>query len=353
MSRVNFKSGPSPFFKEIREKTDRYFFDNKLHASGNRKLYVKSVIQVLSAVALYVFLIFFSPPTLWAVLMCSLLGLNLAVIGFNVMHEGGHQTFSRHQWLNTIAAYFLNVLGGNAHFWKVKHNVNHHTYTNIDGLDGDIDVRPLMRLHEKQQRFWFHRFQHFYWVLLYGVSYMAWVFYSDFRKYFSAKSSETVYRLKIKEHVIFWLTKVMYVTLYIGLPVLMLGWLNTLIGFAIITFVCGLVTSVVFQLAHVVECTSAPIEDQSGAITQEWAVHQLNVTSNFATRNKVFFWLLGGLNFQVEHHLFPRVSHVHYPAISRFVKESCRKYNVVYHEHSTMMQAFISHIIHLKKLGTS
>jgi linoleoyl-CoA desaturase len=354
MSKVTFNSSKSSFFKEIKEKTDRYFADNKLLASGNRKLYIKGTIQVLSAVGLYFVLVFFTPPAIWAVLLCALLGLNLAVIGFNVMHEGGHQSFSRHRWLNTTAAYTLNMLGGNAYFWKVKHNINHHTYTNIDGLDSDIDVRPFMRLHQNQPRYWFHRFQHVYWVFLYGISYIAWVFYSDFRKYFEKSvGNPDMLKLGAKEHFVFWLTKVFYVTAYLLLPILVVGWFNTLIGFLIISFVCGLATSVVFQLAHVVESTSAPAMDVLGNIKQEWALHQINTTSNFATKSKVFFWLLGGLNFQVEHHLFPKISHVHYPEISRLVKETCKKYDIIYHEHSTMFKAFISHMVHLRRLGTS
>ena len=355
MSKLTFKSGQSTIFKEIKEKTDRYFAENKLDAAGNRKLYIKGGIQIASAVGLYIVLIFFTPPLIWAILLCGLLGFNLAVIGFNVMHEGGHQSFSRHPWLNTIAAYFLNVLGGNAHFWKVKHNINHHTYTNIEGHDADIDVGPLMRLHENQPKYWFHRFQHYYWILLYGISYIAWVFYQDFLKYFTNRIAATIdfpQQLKAREHFIFWLTKLLYVAMYIALPVIVVGWLNALVGFLIVAFVCGIATSVVFQLAHVVEGTSFPVKDESGNIGQEWVLHQLSSTANFATRNRVYFWLLGGLNFQIEHHLFPRVSHIHYPQISRLVKETCAKYGVVYHEHSTMLQAFISHLVHLRRLGT-
>jgi linoleoyl-CoA desaturase len=354
MSKVTFDSNQTYFFKLIKEKTDQYFITNNLHTSGNTKLYVKGAIQVLSACILYLILVFFTPTTSVALLLCCLLGFNLAVIGFNVMHEGGHQSFSKYSWLNNISAYFLNVLGGNSYFWKIKHNINHHTYTNIDGLDSDIDVQPFMRLHENQPRHWFHRFQHVYWVFLYGISYVAWVFYEDFEKYFTRKISanSSVQKLKLNQHAIFWLTKILYVGVYIILPVIIIGWVKTLVGFAVITFICGLTTSVVFQLAHAVEGTSFVSPDkESNTIRQEWAVHQVTSTANFATQNKVFFWLLGGLNFQIEHHLFPRISHIHYPQISRFVKEACKEYNIVYHEHSTLLKAFFSHLLYLKRLG--
>ncbi len=356
MLKVTFDNKQNLFFKALKDKVDHYFLNRKLDPSGNGRLYFKGIVQVLSALGLYVTLVFFTPGSLFSIALCFVLGMNLAVIGFNVMHEGGHQSFSKHNWLNKISAYSLNVLGGNSYYWKIKHNINHHTYTNIEGMDSDIDVKPFMRLHEGQPRYWFHRFQHVYWVFLYGISYVTWVFYDDFTKYITGKiaiNSEPR-RLEVKEHFIFWVTKVMYVAFYIVLPIIMVGWLQTLIGFTIIAFVCGLSISVVFQLAHMVEGTQFPVPDeQSHRIKQEWAIHQLNTTANFATDNKVISWLLGGLNFQIEHHLFPRISHIHYPKISKFVKETCKEYNIEYIEYSSLLVALCSHLFHIRRLGMS
>ncbi len=354
MIKVTFDNNQSPFFKSLKEKVDRYFAIRRIDPSGNWRLYLKSIIQFASAIILYVTLVFFTPATPVAIVLCCLLGTNLAVIGFNVMHEGGHQSFSKHGWLNKVTAYSLNLLGGNSYYWKIKHNVNHHTFTNIEGMDSDIDVQPFMRLHKDQPLYWFHRFQHLYWVILYGVSYIAWVFYDDFVKYVSGKvapNSEPG-KLALKEHFIFWITKISYVGAYIVLPVIMVGWLPALIGFLIITFICGLFISVVFQLAHVVEGTQFILpEEASSKIEKEWAIHQVSTTANFATHNKIVSWLLGGLNFQIEHHLFPRISHVHYPKISEFVKETCQEYNVKYLEYSSMLKAFHSHLFHIRRLG--
>lgn len=356
MSKISFNNKKSPFFKSLKAKVDHYFSDNNLPTSGNRKLYLKSVLQVLSALTLYVVLVFFTPGVFISILLCSLLGMNLALLGFNIMHEGGHQSFSQYQWLNKASAYFLNILGGNAYFWKIKHNINHHTYTNIEGMDADIDVKPFLRLHEQQPRYWFHKFQHLYWVFLYGISYFAWIFYQDFQKYFTRRISAGAASrtLNTKEHFIFWLTKVSYVAVYLVVPIIMVGFVQALIGFAIISFVCGLFISVVFQLAHVVEHTHFPVPDrQSNKIDQEWAIHQVITTSDFATNNEVISWLLGGLNFQVEHHLFPKISHVHYPKINQFVKETCQEFNVAYNEYPSFSKAFRSHLSYLKKLGTA
>ncbi|MES2731405.1 MAG: acyl-CoA desaturase [Bacteroidota bacterium] len=354
MSKISFNNRNSPFFKVLKEKVDSYFVNNNIHTAGNRRLLFKSLLQISSAMALYIVLVFFNPGSLVSLLLSSLLGFNLAVIGFNVMHEGGHQSFSKHRWLNQASAYSLNILGGNVYFWKIKHNINHHTYTNIEGLDMDIDVQPFMRLHEQQPRYWFHRFQHVYWLVLYSFSYLAWIFYDDFEKYFTGKAVAIAEKRNLapKEHLIFWLTKIGYVSLFIVIPIVMVGLVKALIGFSIITFVCGLFISIVFQLAHVVESTQFPSpSEESNKMETEWAIHQINTTANFATKNKFISWLLGGLNFQVEHHLFPKISHVHYPQISKLVKETCQEFNITYLEYPSLIKAFYSHLLHIKKLG--
>lgn len=356
MLKYTFDNRNAFFFKELKEKVDRYFAEHKLHPAGNRKLYWKSALQILSAVCLYTVLVFFTPIPAVAIVLCVILGLNLAVIGFNVMHEGGHQTFSKYTWINNASSYFLNVLGGTAYYWKIKHNINHHTFTNIEGMDSDIDVKPFMRLHEHQPLRWFHRFQHVYWVVLYGISYLAWVFYEDFEKYFSGRISPYSEKKKmaVKEHVIFWITKTMYIAAYIIIPILFVGLVQWLVGFLIITFICGLAISIVFQLAHVVEGTEFHTVPEHGAKSkQEWAVHQLLSTANFATGSRLLHWLLGGLNFQIEHHLFPRISHIHYPQVSAFVKQACKESNIRYIEYTSMFKAIASHLLHLKKLGSA
>jgi linoleoyl-CoA desaturase len=351
MVKYKFDNSHALLFPTLKARVDAYF-NGVRHPAGNRKLYFKALLQVAAAFALYVALVFYTPPALISIVLCVILGIDLALIGFNVMHEGGHQSFSKYAWLNKVSAYFLNILGGNQYYWKIKHNQNHHTYTNIEGMDSDIDVKPLMRLHEGQPRHPYHRFQHIYWFFLYGISYLAWVFYEDFQKYFSGRISANSERKKIarSEHIVFWVSKIVYVLAYIVIPIAFVGWLWWAVGFLIITFVCGLAISIVFQLAHVVGVTSFH-SAEGGVSKTEWAVHQLASTCNFGTSSKSLHWLLGGLNFQIEHHLFPRVSHIHYPAISVFVREACQQSGIVYHEYSTMMAAIISHIKLLQRLG--
>ena len=353
MSKTSFNSINKPFAATLRSRVNEYFKAHQLSNRGNRKLYIKSITLVITAIGIYTVLLALTLPIWLSCLLCVLLGVNFAAIGFNIMHEGGHQSFSKSTWLNNVSAYTLNMLGGTIYFWKQKHNIDHHTYTNIDGLDHDIDVK-FMRMHAEQPHRWFHRFQFAYWFVLYGISYIAWVLFQDFEKYFSGKMGRQAARkiMPLREHVIFWATKVGYAAVYFVIPIIAVGWLPALIGWLIAGVSCGFCLAVVFQLAHVVEATQFPIADEgSGKIEQEWMVHQLSTTANFATRSRTVSWLLGGLNFQVEHHLFPRISHVHYPAINKLVKATCQEFGVTYLEHRTMAGAFLSHLRHIYRLG--
>lgn len=353
MSKTSFNSINKPFASTLRARVNDYFKVRQLSNTGNRKLYLKSIILVATAISLYVVLLSVTMPIWLSCLLCIVLGVNFAAIGFNIMHEGGHQSFSKSVWLNTLSAYTLNMLGGTIYFWKQKHNISHHTYTNIDGLDHDIDIK-FMRMHVDQTRRWYHRFQFAYWFVLYGISYIAWVLFQDFEKYFSGKMGPQAEQktMPLREHLIFWATKVCYAAVYFVIPIVAVGWLPAVIGWLVVGVSCGFCLAVVFQLAHVVEATQFPVADEeSGKIEQEWMVHQLSTTANFATGSRTVSWLLGGLNFQVEHHLFPRISHVHYPAINKLVKDTCMEFGVTYLEHRTMGHAFASHLRHIYRLG--
>jgi linoleoyl-CoA desaturase len=292
-------------------------------------------------------------PIWLSVILCSLFGINLAAIGFNVMHDGAHGSFSSKAWVNEIMGHSLNLMGGDVHLWKTKHNLIHHSFTNIDGYDDDIDIKPFMRTTTIQPKKPIHKWQHIYSVALYSLTYVLWIFYFDWKKYFSGKIGMTpIRKFSTKDHVIFWVTKIVHFGVFFALPMYTMGVLQTIVGYLIASFVCGMILSYVFQMAHVMENTEFvdPVATD-GKIGDEWAVHQIKTTSNFATQNKIVSWFTGGLNFQVEHHLFPRISHVHYPELNKIVKETCAQFGVRYNEYKTVVSAIKSHVNHLKTMG--
>lgn len=352
-----FQKTAPVFFQRLREVTEAYFQENNIRKTGDLRLYTKTAVLAASLVALYVVLVFFTPGSaLLSLGLCAVMGLVVASIGFNVMHDGAHGSYSRRKWVNETMAHSLNFLGGNVYIWKLKHNVNHHTFTNVEGHDDDIDIKPWIRVHPGQERRWYHRFQHLYGPVLYGTTYLFWIFYNDLRKYFTRRVAEEtpLKPMDLKEHVLFWASKLFYIGLFIVLPMFMVGVLPTLLGYGVMVFVAGVVISVVFQLAHVVEGTEFHHPAQEGqTIESEWAIHQVATTVNFATRNRVWNWLFGGLNFQVEHHLFPRISHVHYPELNKRLRMVCAEFNVPYREFPSMRSALMSHLRHLKQVGVA
>ncbi len=353
MAKFSFNNKNKVFFNDLKQHVDQYFIDNNIRKTGNFQLYLKAATLIPAAIISYVVLLTVDLPVAAALSLSGLLGFILASIGFNIMHDACHGSYSSKKWVNEVFGLSLNALGGNAFIWKFKHNIIHHTYTNVDGIDDDIAKSPLIRQCSTQKWVPAHRFQHIYVILVYAISSFAWVFMMDLNKYFSQKVFTTpMQKMSTKEHVTFWVSKAMYVLFYIAIPVMAVGWQAWGIGFAVMHVVLGFTLAIVFQLAHVVEHTefeSSGIEDKQ--VENEWAIHQVKTTANFAPQNKVISWFVGGLNYQIEHHLFPRVSHVHYPAISKIVKETCAKHDIYYCEFPTMSRAVVSHFRFMRELG--
>jgi linoleoyl-CoA desaturase len=357
MSKIKFNNSNPEFFNTLKGRVNAYFEDKSIKETGNYKLYSKTVILAVALVVSYLWMVFFTPESnLLSIAVCIIMGVNVAAIGFNVMHDGAHGSYSSKQWVNKFMGFSLNVLGGNVYLWSQKHNINHHSYTNVEGLDDDIDIKPFIRVHSTQPRYWFHRFQQYYSLFLYGLTYLFWVFSNDFNKYFSGKIAEhtKMRKMDMPEHFNFWLSKILYIGLFIVMPFFFVGIIPTIVGYLVMAFTAGVVISIVFQLAHVVEEAEfiTPTSDTM-KIETEWAKHQINTTVNFATKSKSMSWLLGGLNFQVEHHLFPRISHVHYPEINKIVKQTCLEFGVMYKEFPTVFSAIKSHLSHLKTAGVA
>jgi len=355
MATVKFINKPNLFFDSLKNKVENYFSTNKISSkAGNQTLFTKSYILIAQLVILYFLILFLPVHWFWIMFLFGLQGITLAGIGFNMMHDGAHGSFSTRKWVNDVMAHSLDFIGGSTFMWKTKHNVIHHTYTNISGMDEDISI-PFMRTTVEQEKKWYHRYQHIYSVALYCLQYIFWVFFSDFKKYFTGKIGEIAYpKMKTKDHIIFWVAKAFSIGVFFVLPVLVLGPLLGILGLFFMCLVVGLSISIIFQMAHMVEERQFPVPDPvTRKIENEWAVHQIYTTANFATKSKFISYLVGGLNFQVEHHLFPRISHIHYPAINELVKETCKEFNLSYGEFPSLLGAIKSHFRFLKQMGTA
>lgn len=357
MTPIRFEGRNAQFFSTLRNRIDQYFTDNNIKPTGNWKLYLKTIVFFTTLIGLYVYLMVGHPESVALRLsICGLIGLCFAGIGFNVMHDGSHGSYSSKAWVNSLMANSLNLLGGNAIYWVEKHVVSHHSFTNIDGADEDIDVYPFLRMNSEQKRYWFHKYQHIYSVFLYTLTYFSWIFIQDFTKYYSGKVArrEMKHKFNFFNHFEFWASKLVYLTIFLGIPIYFYGVGAAILGYVVMCLITGFTITIVFQLAHVVEGMDFVAHNDNGiTIEKDWAAHQISTTSNFATKSKVWAWLLGGLNFQVEHHLFPKISHVHYPKLNEIVKRTCSDFNIRYQEYPSMFRAIKSHLSFLHQAGVA
>ncbi len=344
------------FFRTLNKRVNNYFKDNDVSRNGNWKLHLKTVVMFSLYLTPYFLLLTLNLPGWSQILLTIVMGVGMAGVGMNVMHDANHGSYSSKNWINKILGGSIYILAGNVYNWQVQHNVLHHTYTNIHGMDEDLDAGRIIRFSKHAKWYRFHKFQHYYSVLLYGLLTFNWMLTSDFKqtkRYLSQKLSFGKMPTKVGQWSNLVITKVVYVSLWIVIPFIFLdiAWWKILLGFFIMHYTAGLILSIVFQLAHVVEDTDMPLPDESGTMKNTWAIHQLFTTVNFSTKNRIMNWFTGGLNHQVEHHIFPNISHVHYTKISRIVRETALEFNLPYNEYKTTRKAIIAHFKYLKQMG--
>ena len=350
---IDFQGG-GEFYGEMKSRVRAYLADPKRVRRGERQILTKTVIIATWMIASWVGLMFWASNWWQAGLLSVSAGLALAGLGFNVTHDANHGSYSRRRWLNHMMRWSLDVIGGSSYVWRTKHNVVHHTYTNIAGADSDIDSLPFARFAPDQQVRPFHRFQHFYMWGLYGLFAIKWHTTGDFDYLLKGKIGETPIRWpKGRELVGFVAGKLVFVSWTVIIPLLLRPALPVVACFLVASFVLAFTLSITFQLAHCLEEAEFSSVERMQATDErtEWARHQVETTVDFAPKSRILAWYMGGLNFQIEHHLFTKVCHVHYPHIASIVRDVCQKHGVDYQAHPSLWSAVASHARWLRKMG--
>jgi linoleoyl-CoA desaturase len=354
---LKFAASYRDFAVTLNKRVGDYFQTAKISRHANGEMIVKTIVM-FSLYLIPYFLIITSMVTgAWGLMgLVLIMGIGLAGIGLSVMHDANHGAYSDKRWINTALGYSLNFVGANVFNWKIQHNVLHHSFTNVEHEDEDIASRGVLRLspHTKWKKM--YQYQYLYAWFLYGFLTLAWMFAKDFlrfRRYekngLASKQNASI----TKEWSILIGTKIFYATYIIVIPIVVtaLAWWQVLLGFFIMHYIAGFVLSIVFQPAHVIEGTSYPLPNEERFLETNWAAHQLLTTSNFGNGSRWFSWYVGGLNFQIEHHLFPNVCHVHYRHIAGIVKETALQFNLPYRGTTSFVAALLSHARFLKQLG--
>lgn len=344
------------FLKTLKQRVDQYFEENHIDRQGNSTMYFKSFVllsmYILPVVALYAYHL-----PWWGVLICfTISGFGVAGVGMGVMHDANHGAYSHNKVINTIMGGTLNLLGGFDVNWRFQHNILHHTYTNITHVDEDIDQRVNMRWSPYFKYHPMQRYQYIYAFFAYCLATWSWTFIKDYKQFYSYayngvnKSSKSQKAFDLFKLIAF---KIFYYFYILIIPIAVLHYSAGLIigGFMLCHAIGGLVLSTVFQLAHVVEGAEFPMPNEKGEIENEWAIHQMQTTADFGHSNKLLTWYAGGLTHQIEHHIFPDICHVHYPAIAPIVKDTAEEFGVPYNYNDGYFSALASHIRMLKKFG--
>lgn len=328
-----------------------------LRSTGRRErgcpeMYVKTAVIFAAFASLYGLLVFVASAWWFALPLALALALTMVAIGFNVMHDANHDAYSDRRWINQAMAMSLDLVGGSSYFWRWKHNVFHHTFVNVIRYDTDINLAGLGRLTPHHPRAWIHRWQHLYVWFLYGAMVIKWQVYDDFRLAFTRQMGEHRFpRPQGSQWLVFFGGKLVFMSLAFAIPLTLHEPWEVIAAYAVTTIVMGVVLGVVFQLAHCVEHADFPTDSGSGRMDVPWAVHQVATTVDFAHGSRAASWLLGGLNFQIEHHLFSRICHVNYPAIAPVVEQTCREFGVPYKHNDTFLSALRSHYRWLRAMG--
>lgn len=357
LNTIRFSKELNRDFNEIlRKRVKEYFSSKNLSHHANTSMILKSIFMFLFYLAPYLFMLTGLITNPWLIyLMWIWMGVGMAGIGLSVMHDANHGAYSKNKWINNFLGSSLNFIGGNSTVWKLQHNVLHHTYTNIDGMDEDITTIGLLRFTPHKKRYPIHRFQHIYAWFFYGIMTLYWISTKEFTQLIRYRKMGLTNRQgkfeNLMTELIIW--KIIYYIYTLVLPLILLpvSWWAILIGFFSMHFVCGVILGSVFQSAHVMPDVNFPLADEEGNMENHWAVHQLLTTTNFSPKSRIFSWFIGGLNFQIEHHLFPNICHVHYKKLSAIVKKTAEEFHLPYYTKKNFLVAILNHIRMLRNLG--
>ncbi|NQV96134.1 MAG: acyl-CoA desaturase [Sphingomonadales bacterium] len=344
------------FSKTLRKRVNAYFKTNGISRNANKSMLTKTVLMLSLFFAPLILInlgLVTTPILLFTLYIFT--GLGMAGIGMGIMHDAIHGSYSKNKKVNHILGLTLNIIGANATVWRIQHNILHHTYTNIEHADDDINAPFFLRFTPHAKKYWSHKFQHIYIWFFYCLATISWITTKDFvrlNRYhnmgFLSKKNE--FRNALIE-MVGW--KLFYYSYALIIPIIVvpLPWQIVLLAFLSLHFVTGLLISIVFQVAHIIPSADFPLPDKNGIIAGDWYAHQFATTSNFAPRSTFFSWLIGGLNYQIEHHLLPNVCHVHYKELSKIVADTAEEYGMPYNTKSSFASAIWSHTKMLRQLG--
>ena len=348
------KTDSKVFGKEVNARVNELFVKENITHLANRGMILKTLLSFGFYMGIYLLIILGGVENLLALLVLwVLLGFGQGFVGMCIMHDKVHGAYVKSFWGNILLEIPIVSIGVESLIWKIEHNIMHHNYTNIDGLDQDIYNRGVFRFSKHHPRRWYHRYQHIYATFFYSLMIMEWMTVKDFLKLVKYKKMGffKTNPEAIQRALIIIAKKSVFFTLFLVIPLYVIDRPAELVSLMFLTMlaVAGIYMTIIFQLAHVVPHTYFPETEENNG--ENWHIHQMKTTSNFANNNRFITFILGGLNYQIEHHIQPGMCHVHYPKISKIVKSTAAEFGIPYYTYRSVWEAISMHYGLLRKLG--
>jgi linoleoyl-CoA desaturase len=349
--RIRFR-GTGEFSRLLNERAQAVISDPRMMRRAYRVVWAKSALVLVWTLASYLFLLLAAGSPAAAIPGAVSLGLTAAAIGFCIMHDANHGGYSTNRVVNRLASHSLDLIGGSSYVWSAKH-LAHHTYTNVAEHDPDVDALPFARFEPSQRRRRWHRYQHVYMWLLYAFVTVRWQAVTDFTFLARGSVGRSRFRRPRGWNLAGLVTgKLFFVVWAVAIPLALHSALHVAEVFLLASAVASLSLTVTFQLSHCLE-EAITLDPEDATAGVEWHIHQVEATADFAQRNTVIRWYVGGLNHQIEHHLFPRVPHTLHPQLAGIVRATALECGVTYNAHPTMRAALASHVRWLKRMGAA
>ena len=360
---IRFKGNKSKndFAKALVKKFQQYFKEKNLTPYATPAMWVKAFTALSSWALVYSLImsdVLSSLPNGWyyfsLIAAFTLLGFTNIFIAFAISHDAAHGAFSKKKWVNKIMGLTFNFVGGNIYLLTKIHST-HHLFANIHGIDPQMESHGLLRNTPYEKYLNKHKYQHIYVVFIYALAYLHWVVIKDFKWMFFENhiGNEKNIKHPASEYFVLVFFKILYFALNLTLPLVFLAapiWV-IITGFIMIHVFPGMAFALIFQANHVFEGTNYPVPNNEGQIANNYAIHTLETTLDFARKNKLATYLMGGINVHAVHHMFPQYCHVHNNALTEILIEACDEYGLKYNEVPTFTKAVRIHFSMLKRLS--
>ncbi len=347
------KEKQNEFAENLNKRIDDYFAKNNCNDKANLAMIIKLVVIGILFFGSYALLLSNAFSETKLLLLAILFGFSKALIAFNISHDASHYALFKNKKLNELFSYSFNLIGVNRYIWHIKHNLSHHSYTNIPGYDMDIEQIKIARLVPHVPMKWYYRFQHIYVPMLYPFLSLFMLVFKDFQMFATKKYGiNTFHNHPRKEYFILIFSKLFYILYAFIIPfyVIKIVWWKFLIGFFVMHFVLGIFLAIILFPVHALEDMPFPEPNENGIMKNSWLIHEFETSTNFAAKSRIVNWISGGLNTHIIHHIKPSICHIHYYELTKIIRTTAKEHHIEFKENS-LLKSIQLHLGLLKKMG--